>query len=153
MQLALTTKYALQSLILLAQSGTDLHSVHAIAEELGIPRKYLGRLMPILRRAGLVQVLRGKSGGYGLARSPGKIKLASVVDAVQGLESLRRCMLGLEACSTGEKCRLHAIWAPHQKAILATLERVTLADLAARIDSDSVVGLPPLGKRAKRTRG
>jgi Rrf2 family protein len=143
MQLSLTTKYALQSLALLARRGGASTSVRELCDQLKVPQKYLGRLMPRLRRAGLVKVLRGSAGGYRLAREPARIPLRAVVEATQGFTGFQTCMLGIDACDRGEGvCMLHAFWGPHRAAILDTLERVTIADLAAAPGGHPAGGLP-----------
>jgi Rrf2 family protein len=143
MQFSLTTKYAVQSLALLARRGAASTSVRELCDELKVPRKYLGRLMPRLRRAGLVKALRGAAGGYRLARQPDRIPLRAVVEATQGLDGFLTCMLGIDACARSEgACMLHAFWGPHRAAVLDTLERVTIADLAGAPGGGLTEGLP-----------
>ena len=131
MQLTLTTKHAIRSLLYLCEYGAEPCSVRVIHEAAGIPRKYLGRVMCRLCDAGLVTATRGKKGGYRLARESATITLREVVDAIQGLESFQRCMLGLETCAVAVKgpCVLHEPWQAHREGILETLTTVTLADL------------------------
>jgi Rrf2 family protein len=153
MELRLTTKYALQSLALLARRGEASTSVRELCDRLKVPQKYLGRLMPRLRRAGLVKVLRGAAGGYRLAREPTRIPLRAVVEATQGLDGFLTCMLGSDSCARSEgACMLHAFWGPHRAAILDTLERVTIADLAGAPGGGPTEGLPTFRTRRPRRR-
>ncbi|HEY9910035.1 MAG TPA: RrF2 family transcriptional regulator [Thermosynechococcaceae cyanobacterium] len=57
-------------------------SVKAIAQRQDLPAPYLEKLLIELRRAGLVQSIRGSQGGYQLARSPAQISLGEILQAV-----------------------------------------------------------------------
>ena len=56
----------------------------SIADAEGLPLAYLEHLVQRLRRAGLVESRRGAHGGYSLARAPGEISMAEVVEALEG---------------------------------------------------------------------
>lgn len=130
MLLSLTSKYAVQSLVTLERRSPELTSVRFIAEEAGIPLKYLGRLMPTLGRAGLVEVVRGARGGYRLAKPASKISLWSIIEAAQGTETMKRCLLGLAGCSdSADFCAIHEQWAPHRTAVFELLQRTYLSDV------------------------
>lgn len=74
------TDYALQALLLLAESKTKGPlSVRTLAEEHGMPRKFLETIMSELRSQGLVESLAGKNGGYQLSLPPEQISLLRVI--------------------------------------------------------------------------
>ena len=58
--------------------------IRVISERQGIPSRYLEQIFQWLRRAGLVTSKRGPGGGYTLSRSPARISLREVVEAVEG---------------------------------------------------------------------
>jgi len=57
-------------------------SVNAIAQRQDLPAPYLEKLLIAMRRAGLVDSIRGPQGGYQLARSPAQISLGQILEAV-----------------------------------------------------------------------
>ncbi len=81
----LTTRghYSVKALLDLSlQPDYGPASVKAIAQRQDLPAPYLEKLLIEMRRAGLVQSLRGVQGGYQLARHPGKISLGQILEAV-----------------------------------------------------------------------
>jgi Rrf2 family protein len=90
----LTTRghYSVKALLDLSlQPPTSHTSVRAIAQRQDIPAPYLEKLLIEMRRAGLVQSIRGSQGGYQLARSPAKIFLGEILAAVgESVEPLSR---------------------------------------------------------------
>lgn len=71
-------------------SGQGL-SVDALAELFEVPSAYLAKQMQLLRRADIVQSVRGKGGGYRLARSVEEITLLDIVRAIEGPAPAFRC--------------------------------------------------------------
>jgi len=81
----LTTRghYSVKALLDLSlQPNYGPTSVNAIARRQELPAPYLEKLLIEMRRAGLVNSLRGAQGGYQLARSPAQISLGQILEAV-----------------------------------------------------------------------
>jgi Rrf2 family protein len=90
--LAQRTRYALRSLLYLAeQQGAAPVQLARIAETQRVPPKYLELIMLDLKKAGLVQSLRGPKGGYTLARAPDSISFGDVVRVMEGPIALISC--------------------------------------------------------------
>jgi Rrf2 family transcriptional regulator, cysteine metabolism repressor len=85
MKISTRGEYGLLAIVDLALQPEDVavQAVH-IAERQGIPKQYLDQLMLILRKAGLVESIRGRQGGYKLARPAPSISLLDVVVALEG---------------------------------------------------------------------
>jgi Rrf2 family protein len=62
-----------------------------LAEFHGVPAAYLAKALQSLSRAGIVESVPGRRGGYRLARSPADISMLEVVEAVEGSEPSFRC--------------------------------------------------------------
>jgi len=62
-----------------------------LAEFHGVPAAYLAKALQSLSRAGIVESVPGRNGGYRLARPPAEITLLDVVEAVEGRDSSFRC--------------------------------------------------------------
>jgi Rrf2 family protein len=125
--LSKTAEYALRVAVCLAQSPDKLAAADELAEATKIPRRYLHKVVQDLARGGLVRSQPGPGGGYSIAKSPKKITILDVVNAVAPLERIRHCPLGLT--SHTRLCPLHReldkVYAETEKAFA----RVTLDQL------------------------
>ena len=125
--LSKTAEYALRVAVCLAQSPDKLAAADELAEVTKIPRRYLHKVVQDLARGGLVRSQPGPGGGYSIAKSPKKITILDVVNAVAPLERIRHCPLGLT--SHTRLCPLHReldkVYAETEKAFA----RVTLDQL------------------------
>ncbi len=119
--ISLTGEYALRAMIYLAQHREEWPICGPrIAKEAGIPRKYLSAILADLVRAGLLDGIRGKSGGFRLTRPAKEIRLTEVVRPFEPvIFHRRRCPFGNVTCSDEEPCGAHERW----KGVKAALER------------------------------
>ena len=129
MRLSKSSEYAIRCLVYMSTAEADLCPVQRLADRLNIPYKYLGRLMGHLREAGLVESVRGKNGGYRIARALDEIHLEQIVEAVEGLENFNRCLLGFDLCDEENPCPMHEFWTIPKEHIQDMLTDVTLADM------------------------
>jgi Rrf2 family protein len=86
MKLSAKTEYACLAMLQLAQeheSGEPVQ-IRRIADEHGIPSRFLVQILLQLKGASLVASTRGASGGYRLARSPHEISIAEVIEVMEG---------------------------------------------------------------------
>ena len=125
--LSKTAEYALRIAVCLGQSPDEAAAADRLAKVTQVPRRYLHKVVQDLARAGLVRSQPGPGGGYSIARSPKKISILDVVNAVAPLERIRHCPLGLP--SHTRLCPLHKeldkVYAETEKAF----GRVTLDQL------------------------
>lgn len=136
----LTTKgrYAVTAMLDLAlHSDKGPVSLADISERQGISLSYLEQLFAKLRRESLVNSVRGPGGGYCLAVSAGEVSVVQVVDAVSESLDATRCQ-GKGDCQDGEICITHHLWQDLSGQIHQFLSGITLADLLARRDIQSV---------------
>ena len=100
-------------------------------EGLSIP--YIGKLMMILKQAGLVKAVRGRKGGYILSRSPEQIHLESVFMALgEPIYTSKHCDRytgDSDFCVHGEDCNVRHMWQTFNNFIGDVLRNLTLADL------------------------
>jgi Rrf2 family protein len=94
-----------------------------IADDLGLPRRFVEQQFTVLARAGIVECRRGAGGGCALLRPAGEITVAEIVRAVQ------RIVMDVPQV-TGSA--VSEMWASASAALELALEGTTLADLAAR---------------------
>lgn len=123
-----TAEYALRAAVCLGRGETpSTQSAEQLAAETKIPRRYLHKVLQDLVRAKLVRSQPGPGGGYSLAKSPEKITILDVANAVAPLERIRRCPLGLIGHT--RLCPLHAELDRVYAATEEALSRVTIAQV------------------------
>jgi Rrf2 family protein len=144
MRFSLKSEYALRAALDLAlhASPSQLARTSDVALRTGAPAKFLEAVLGQLGRAGLVESERGSRGGHRLARAPSRIGAGEVVRAVEGPEALsvrpaqRRPSPGAAVASARA---LHQLWTETERAVAASLDGVSLEDLARRVQESSSV--------------
>jgi Rrf2 family protein len=128
---SVTTTYALRALICLSGSRERWLQAEEIACTSGIPRPYLAKVLGRLNRSGLIETKRGYRGGYRLAGKTRRTTLLDVVQAIEGSDCLKRCLLGLGLCSPERKCPIHPFWSKERRRIAQRLRAQSLERLAS----------------------
>lgn len=118
----LTTKgrFAVTAMIDLAMNAqTGAVKLSAISERQSISLSYLEQLFSKLRRAGLVESLRGPGGGYILAAPAEQINIAQIISAAEDRLDATQC--GSKAnCHHGAPCLTHDLWENLNKPSMIT---------------------------------
>lgn len=124
----------------------------AVSDRQKISLSYLEQLFGKLRRAGLVESVRGPGGGYNLARPPSEVSVADIILAVDESIDQTQCG-GRENCKDDRRCMTHELWAALNAHIFAFLRSVTLAHLVAeqRKEAGEVAVLRDRRSNAPRT--
>jgi Rrf2 family protein len=131
MKLSRASIYAVYALVYLAGAEPGKPSAsHAIAQAVGMPERFLLKVLVALGRARLVLSLRGPFGGYRLARPAKDISLLDVVEAVEGpvRGSVPEAATGADA-RTRIDPRLQAACDGAAEVIRRNLGRVSVAEL------------------------
>ncbi len=104
--LSQSIEYALRAMTFLASIGGDASfNSETIAERTKVPKGYLSKLLRDLVVAELIVSQRGPNGGFALGRSPDRISMLDVVNAVDPIPRIRKCPLGNPAHI--QLCPLH----------------------------------------------
>ena len=130
----LTTKgrYAVTAMLDLAlHAHNGPTSLSDISQRQEISLSYLEQLFARLRRAGLVNSVRGPGGGYLLSQPAEAISVSKVIDAVNESVDATRCQ-GLSDCQQGDTCLTHHLWCELSVQIRHFLDEMTLAQLMLR---------------------
>ena len=126
-------RYALRLMIYIAAFGDEDGKIalREVAERENISLKYLEQLVRPLMNAGLLKSVRGKGGGYMLAKPAEEIRAGDVLRAAEGSTAAVACE-GLEgACGRSELCSTVKFWTGLEAAIDEYVDGVTVAELAA----------------------
>ena len=124
-------RYALRVMVCFAQRGGEEYiPLKEIAEAEGISQKYLESIMAVLSKAGFVDAVHGKGGGYRLNRKPEEYTIGSILKLTEGSLAVASCTTqGAAACSRSECCQALPMWERLDKMIDDFFEGITLADL------------------------
>ena len=101
-----TAEYALRAVVLLADRAGQPQTNQQIAGATRVPAGYLSKVLQALSRAELVTGQRGVGGGFQLARPSKQITVLDVVNAVDPIQRIHTCPLGLDSHGT-HLCPLH----------------------------------------------
>jgi Rrf2 family protein len=133
--IAQKTRYALRSLLFLAEEGGGGKPVQLarIAETQRVPPKYLELIMLDLKKAGLVKSARGPKGGYQLSRDPAEISFGEIVRSMEGPIALVSCAsVNFYApcgdCHDEATCAIRRAFAILRDQSTAVLDSISLAE-------------------------
>jgi Rrf2 family protein len=132
-------EYACVAMFELAAHHGDLQPVRVktIADQHGIPQRFLVQILLQLKGAGLVASTRGASGGYQLARAPEAISLLDIIRVIDPAPLARPTSL---ASSTSPAVKaIRGIWQEIQAEVQRRLEELTLADLVRHTHQSSAL--------------
>lgn len=124
-------RYALRVMLELAERPEGEYAALAtIAEDQGISEKYLESIISVLSRAGLVDALRGKGGGYRLNRPAASYSVGEILRLTEGTLAPVSCLeCSPNKCDRAGACRTLPMWEKLDELINGYLDSVTLADL------------------------
>ena len=125
-------RYALRVMTDLAEHKEDgFISLSDISARQEISLKYLESITAMLNKAGFLNSLRGKSGGYKLNKKPEKYTLREILEVTEGglIPVNCACLTGDEKCRRSALCPTKPVWQKLDNLISDYLESVTLKDL------------------------
>ena len=142
MDIPAKSDYAVRAMLALAELTADdpdsLATVEQLADQQGLPRKFLEAILRDLRRAGLVRTRRGAHGGYSLAIPASQVTIGMILRAVDGPLAEVRGLRPHETSYVGAAEHLPTIWVAVRAALrdvldTTTVEQVRAGRLSARV--------------------
>jgi Rrf2 family protein len=132
LRLSKKADYALMAMKHLALRGErGASSAREIAEQYGIPIELMAKVLQRLVRRGLLLSQQGTRGGYQLARVPGEISVADVIQAIEGPVTVTACSTDDGQCDQYSKCNVRDPLFKVRARILSALGECTIAELAS----------------------
>lgn len=125
-----TVEYALRAVVYLAGQAPQARKTSQIAKATKVPPAYLSKVLQELRRAGIVDSQRGVGGGISLKPSPDELTILEVVNAVDPVQRIHTCPLGLAAHGV-RLCPLHKRLDNALKVMEEAFAQTTLAEVLA----------------------
>ena len=135
MRFSAKAEYGVKAILELAvQSGQRPVQIRNIAKKQGLPVKFLEQAMNALKKAGLVESIRGAQGGYLLNRSPKEISLGDVLKAIDGPMNETRCISDSSQtrCEEAGNCVVQDVWTEVKHSFIDLLNSITLQDMCER---------------------
>ena len=134
------TKYGLRALLALAKRrNQELMLIADLAEQEGIPKKFLELILLELKNTGILQSKKGKGGGYLLRKKPEAISLGDVIRALDGPLAALPCVSQMahrpcDECGDEKTCGLRAVMQEVRDATATILDGTTIADVVRRTE-------------------
>jgi Rrf2 family nitric oxide-sensitive transcriptional repressor len=149
MQISAFTDFSLRVLMYAAVHDDRLCTVDEIASAFDISKHHLVKVVNRLQHLGYLETLRGRSGGFRLARLPHDIGLGDVVRRTEGSLAVVECLDRASArCPLTRACGLKGVLQEATAAFMAVLDRHTLGDLLRDSEwSARVIAITPLDLR------
>ncbi len=124
--------YSLEALGYLASRPNNKHvNVKELAEELHIPRHFLGKVLTELVKRELVTSTKGPSGGFRLAVNAESTSLYRILAVLGGLTKLEStCIMGTGACKANDPCALHELWLEFREKAVSKTQKLTLEEFS-----------------------
>lgn len=136
MMISTRGRYALRVLIDLAENQRDSFiTLKEVAQRQDISEKYLENIVKELVKAGMLDALRGKGGGYRLGREPEQISVLDVLTLMEGTLVPVACLEeGGRPCARLAECRTLPLWQGLNDVVSDYLARYSIRDLMRRDD-------------------
>ena len=134
--LNISTDYAIRCLIYLSNSKGYV-STNEISARMSIPCKYAAQILNKLKKAGVVDVKRGKSGGFAMTYDPKNLFLIDIIHMMNDDIRINRCLERDGFCSRNaiDRCAVHDIFKELQSSVDSHLGGISFADIINRQES------------------
>lgn len=146
MMISTKGRYALRVMLDLGtQTPEEYISLKAISDRQGISMKYLEAIVSGLCKAGMVDSLRGKSGGYRLNKPAAEYSVGDILRVAEGELSASNCMGDEGGCERSGCCLTMPLWSRLDRIVSEYLDSVNLEDLLS-----GKLGLEETSQEAER---
>lgn len=134
------TEYALRGLVYIKLQNIRKRrpGTVEIAKEIEAPPFFTAKILQRLVRAGFVESLKGKGGGFFFDPAKPDIKLETLISAIEGDRSFSGCGFGLKHCSDDNPCPMHDKYAPIRDKIKRLVSEESVQSLAKKVNSNEV---------------
>ena len=131
-------EYGIKATIFIAQNasfGTRVN-LKTIAVAINSPEAFTAKTLQLLVKSQIINSEKGATGGFSIpAEKLASIKLASIVNAIDGDKIYKGCGLGLETCNDLEPCPMHDKFKIVRDSLREMLENTTVLELASSLDT------------------
>ena len=138
MRISAKCRYGIAAMIYIAKYSTNNEciTILSISEKLEISKIYLEQVFSLLKRAGLVNSIKGAQGGYQLAQPADKIRVGDIMRAIEFslFEKTERSVA--DSIMVIDTALSKLVWVPLDQSIESSIDSVTLQDLVKEAESN-----------------
>ena len=134
--LSSTCKTAIKAVIYLAskfESGENA-GIKEIAEFIDASEHTIGKLLQTLVKQGVVNSIKGPSGGFYISKEQKKQPIINIVEAIDGKQLFKECGLGLSKCSASRPCPIHHDYKEARDKVEKLFSTRKIADLCEPVN-------------------
>lgn len=135
-------EYAIKAMIYIVSESLEGNrvKVNSLAQEIGVPEAFMGKIMSQLAQKQLVESLKGPYGGYQTSTSHAKkMSIIDVIHAVDGSQILEGCALSLSSCDEKNPCPMHEQFAEIRQSLKFRFGQKSMYDLAVELRKGKTV--------------
>ena len=125
-------QYGMRALVEVGLGGDEPTSLKTVADRQELSHQYLEQIFAVLRRAGIVESVRGAHGGYRVSRPLADVSALEIVELLEGSVAPVRCIDDEHACNRMGRCSTEMLWRDLDAAVRSVLSATSLADLVAQ---------------------
>lgn len=124
-------RYSIRILLDLAENQTSGYvPLKEVANRQDISLKYIERILPVLKEAGLIDSVHGKGGGYKLKKAPEDCSLWEILRLTEGDLAPVACLKeGADPCNKAAECRTLSVWQGYYDVTIDYFTKISIADL------------------------
>ena len=134
--LSLSSKTAIKAVVYLAskyKAGANA-GIKEIAENIDASEHTVGKLLQILVREGIINSMKGPSGGFYISKEQLKKPIMAIIQDIEGKELFRECGLGLSKCSASHPCPIHNEYKAGRDILEALFNARKIIDLCSPVN-------------------
>ncbi len=133
-----TCEYAIRAMIFIAQKskGGNKVGIKEIAKAIDAPEYFIAKILQDLSRKGLVQSLKGPTGGFYHEDESSQCSLADIVKAIDGDKLFTGCGLGLKNCNEAKPCPIHYEFKKVRDDIYNMLEESKIGEFSKQLEKN-----------------
>lgn len=129
-----SSKYAIKALCVIVEQTSIEHKllVKEIAEQTGIPRPFLSKILQQLSSKGYISSTKGRHGGFYIEEQQLENSLLDIIIEVEGRNRLLRCAINFENCDSENPCPIHKFIAQAKNELQENIRNIRLRDLGRK---------------------
>ena len=129
------TEYALRGLVYIKLQNLKERrpGMAEVAKEIDAPAFFTAKILQRLVRAGFIESIKGKGGGFFFDPEKPDLPLINLISATEGDRSFSGCGFGLRHCDENNPCPLHKKYAPIRDSINKLISMETVQSLAQKV--------------------
>ena len=133
-------KYAIRAAVFIASRAGEggKPGVKEIAEEIEAPQAFTAKILQSLNKNKIVTSLKGPYGGFFCEPYQLELPVIEIVNAIDGVEVFKECVMGLHKCSDDHPCPMHFEYAKSRNNLLWTFQQTSIGSLAEDLKKGKV---------------